>query len=245
LPKFTDAQEHKLNAKFLTTALDAHTREIVAKADYAFRMMHRAVALPQSDWGLGYKEGIGLLVPHAQASRTLATMACLRARIRFEDGHFAEAIEDIVDAMAVGRHISMDGSLITLILDYGIEYRAGDTVALCLPKLSAEAIRSLKTRLANLPPGESPTEGMVFEEKAGLDWVIRKVTEQKDKESLLAFANSFCNRQGNSPEQNSESGRAFVEKCGGTVEGVVKMAEEKRPYYQLVAMTMELPLDRF
>src|SRR5947207_10684632 len=85
LPKFTDAQSHKLNAEFLTMPVDAHAREIVAKADYALRMMHRAVALPRCDWGYGYEEGIELLLPHAQASRTLATLACLRARIRFED----------------------------------------------------------------------------------------------------------------------------------------------------------------
>jgi hypothetical protein len=245
LPKFTDAQSHKLNAEFLTMPVDAHAWEIVAKADYALRMMHRAAKLPHCDWGLAYDEGIELLLPHAQASRTLATLACLRARIRFEDGHFAEGIEDIIDAMTVGRHVSMDGSLITLLLDYGIEYRADETLALYLPKLSSEAIKSLKTRLASLPPGESPTEGMVFEEKAGLDWLIRKVKEQKDKEGLVTFVNSFFGKQGDSPEQNSESGRAFVEKCGGTVEGVIKMAEETRPYYRLAAKLMELPPDQF
>ena len=51
LPKFTDAQEHKLNAEFLTMPVDAHAREIVSKADYALRMMHRAAALPQMRLG--------------------------------------------------------------------------------------------------------------------------------------------------------------------------------------------------
>src|SRR3954453_23218104 len=130
LPKFTDAQSHKLNAEFLTMPVDDHAREIVAKADYALRMMHRAAKLPHCDWGLAYDEGIELLLPHAQASRTLATLACLRARIRFEDGQYAGAIEDLFDAMTLGRHVSMDGSLITVLLNYGIEHRAGETLAL-------------------------------------------------------------------------------------------------------------------
>ena len=75
--------------------------------------------------------------------------------------------------------------------------------------------------------------------------MIRKIKEQKDKESLLALLNSFCSRQGDSPEQSSERGRAFLEECGGTVEGVVKMAEETRPYYRLAAKMLELPLDQF
>src|SRR6185312_6219422 len=70
LPRLTDAQERKLNAEFLTMPLDASAREIVAKADYALRMMHRGSSLPRCDWGLGYEEGIELLLPHAQAART-------------------------------------------------------------------------------------------------------------------------------------------------------------------------------
>ena len=118
-----------------------------------------AATLPRCDWGLGYEEGIELLLPHAQAARTLATLACLRARIRFEDGHDADAIDDIVDAMTLGRHVSMDGSLITVLLDYGIEYRAGETLALYLPKLDPEMIKGLKTRLAALPPAGTPAGG--------------------------------------------------------------------------------------
>ena len=133
LPKLTDAQEHKLNAESLTMPLDAHAREIVAKADYAFRMMHRAAALPHCDWGLGYEEGVELLLPHAQAGRTLATLALLRARIRFEDGHNAEAIEDIADSMTMGRHVSLDGTLITVLVNYAIENRASETLAPICP----------------------------------------------------------------------------------------------------------------
>jgi len=246
LPKLTDAQEHKLNAEYLTMPLDAHAREIVTKADYALRMMHRAAALPRCDWGLDYEEGIELLLPHAQAARTLSTLACLRARIRFEDGQYADATEDIVDAMAVGRHVSTDGTLITVLVNYAVEYRTGETLALYLPKLNAEMIKSLKARLGALPLSGTPAKGLVpFEEQAGLDWLIRKIKEQKDKESLLAFVSTYCSRRGDSPEQSRERGRAFVEECGGTSDGVVKMAEETRPCYTLTAKMLELPLDQF
>ena len=160
------------------------------------------------DWGLGYEEGIELLLPHAQASRTLATLACLRARIRFEDGHIDQALEDILDAMTLGRHVSRDGSLITVLLELRHRIPRGRNARALPAEAEREVLKNLKTRLAALPPGESPAEGMVFEEKAGLDWLILKMKEQKDKESMQAFASSFCSRQGDSPEQNSESGRA-------------------------------------
>ena len=169
--------------------LDARAREIVTKADYALRMMHRGAALPRCAWGIGYEDGIELLLPHAQAARMLSSLASLRARIRFDDGHTAEAIDDIVAAMTLGRHVSLDGSLITVLVGYMVEHRMSETLALYLPKLNAEMIKGLKARLAALPPCATPASALVtFEEKTTLHWFVRKVKEAKDKESLLALA---------------------------------------------------------
>jgi hypothetical protein len=245
LPKLTDAQEHKLNEEYLVMPLDSHAREIVTGADYAFRMMHRGAALPHCDWGLDIEEGIELMLPHAQAARTLSTLACLRARIRFEEGHNAEALDDLVDAMTLGRHATRDGVLLTALINIGIEQRTGDTLARYLPTLNAEVIRRLKARLGALPPAGTLAEGVgTFEQKAGLDWLIRKVKEQKDPESLAAFLGTYCGRGGDSPEQARARGRAFLEECGGTADGVVKMAEETRPCYAMGAKMLELPLDQ-
>ena len=86
---------------------------------------------------------------------------------------------------------------------------------------------------------------MPFEEQAGLDWLIRKIKEQKDRESLLTLLSSFCSKRGDTPEQSRERGRAFLEECGGTLDGVVKMAEQTRPSYPRTAKLLELPLDQF
>ena len=87
----------------------------------------------------------------------LASLACLRARIRFEDGHNAEAIEDIVDAMTLGRHVSQDGCLITVLFHYVIEHRMSETLALYLPKLDAEMIKASRRVSRRCPrPGPRP-----------------------------------------------------------------------------------------
>src|SRR5262249_33669257 len=39
--------------------------------------------------------------------------------------------------------------------------------------------------------------------------------------------------------------RAFLRECGGTAEGIVKYAEEARPYYDRLAKKMELPPEQF
>jgi hypothetical protein len=248
LPKFADAEQHKLAAEYLTMPLDARAREIVASADYALLMLHHGAALPNCNWGIGAEEGIYARYPHGPAGRLLSALACLRARLRFEEGQPAEAVEDLIACMALGRHIGQDGVLILLYVGYGIEQRPGETLARYLPRLSSKAIRDLQTRLAALPPSGTPAKAMLFEEKLGLDWLVRTVKETKDREKLLALLAPLFLSEGEgrtTPEKLAASGREFLEKCGGTTAGVLKYAEELRPSYALMAQKLSLPPDQF
>jgi hypothetical protein len=248
LPKFTDAEQNKLAAEYLTMPLDAKAREMVARAEYALQMLHHGAALPNCNWGIGPEEGIYARYPHGPAGRALSALACLRARMRFEEGQTAEAIEDLVSCMTLGRHIGQDGVLVLLLVGYGIEQRPGETLALYLPRLSARMIRDLQTRLAALPPGGTPAKALGFEEKFGLDWLVRTVKETKDKDKLLALLAPLFLSEGEgrtSPEKLAAEGRVFLEKCGGTPAGVLKFAEELRPSYALMAQKLSLPLDQF
>ena len=89
-------------------------------------MMHHGARLPQCDWGIGWEEdGVDVLLPQMTAARVLSSLACLRARMRFANGHGAEAIDDSVDARILGRQVSRDGSLIGVLVGYNIESRTG------------------------------------------------------------------------------------------------------------------------
>ena len=62
---------------------------------------------------------------------------------------------------------------------------------------------------------------------------------------MLAFAELVLQSAGGFARTKPREGRAFLEECGGTSDGVVKMAEETRPSYTLTAKMLELPLDQF
>jgi hypothetical protein len=238
LPRLSDAEQTKLNAECVTMPLDAHAREVVTKADYALRMMHQGAALPRCDWGIGWEEeGVGLLLPQGNAARVLSSLACLRARLRFEEGRNADALDDLVAAMTMGRHFSQEGINIMVLVSYAIEHSAGETLALYLPGLNAGTIKDVKKRLDALPPAGSAAAATKFEEKCDLDWLVRKVKETKDKESLLAVLSAYG--------ESAEKTRAFLEACGGTADGVIKFAEDTRPSYRLMAKKLDLPPDQF
>jgi hypothetical protein len=249
LPKFTDAEQSRLMAEHLTMPLDAQARESVGKAEYALRMMHHGARLPRCDWGIGWEEdGVEVLLPQMTAARVLSSLACLRARMRFADGHGAEAIDDIVAAQTLGRQVSRDGSLIGVLVGYSIEARTDDALALYLPELERGPIKDLKTRLAALPEGGNPVVGLRACEEKTLEWFIHKVKAAKDKESLVAvlapFAVLAAEPEGRARD-SAERGRVLLDQCGGTASGVRKFAEATRPSYALMAEKLALPLAQF
>jgi len=243
LPKFTQAENQKIG-ECLTTPLDEPARKLLTNAEYSLQMLHRGAVLRGCDWGMSYKDGIFTRLPHADAARVLTSLACLRGRMRFEAGQSAEAIDDLLAAMTLGRHVSLDRSLITGLVGYNIEHRTIETLAHYLPKLNAKTIADLKTRLDALPPFGSQATALLTSEKESLDWFIRRVKETKDKESLLAFL-SWVGMSEGMDRDASEKARAFLEECGGTAEGVIKFADELAPCHAMTAKMLDLPLDEF
>jgi RNA polymerase sigma factor (sigma-70 family) len=236
--------QEKLIAGCLTMPLDAHAREVAARAAYALRMMRDGAALPRCDWAVDRDRGIEISYTHGDGARVLSALACLRARLRFEEGKNAEAVDDIVSALALARHVSQDGTLDSLRAGYEIERRMGEALALHLPQLDAEIVGGLKTRLDSLPPGGRPAAATVRMGENLLNWIVGEVKEAKDRESLLDFLSQLCGSKGDAPEKNRAKARAFLGECGGIAEGVLKAAGQMRQGYAEVAKTLDLPPDR-
>jgi len=245
MPKLSDGEGQKLSAEYLTMPLDAHARELVAKSEYSLRRMHSGAARPRCDWAIQWEEeGIEALLPQMNAARLLSSLACVRARLRFEEGKTAEALDDILAAQAMGRHVSRDGSLIGVLVGYSIDARMGEAYALHLPRLNAATIRDLKKRLDALPPGARPATAIRACEEKTMDWFIRKVKATKDPERLLALL-AFVGLSEGKDLTPGDKTRAFLKDCGGNAEGVIRFAEQTQPCYALMAQKIELPPEQF
>ncbi len=245
LPVFTDAENQKIG-DCLTTPLDDSARKILTNSEYSLTMMHYATAIPRCEWGITFEDGVYARLPHAIAARVLSSLACLRARTRFEAGQNADAIDDIIAAMTLGRQATKDGTLVVGLVGYAIDHRAIVALSVYMPKLDAKTIKDLKTRVDALPPFGSPSRAVIVTEKETIDWFIRKVKETKDEKSLLSFLKFVGISEGKDREAGlAREAREFFQKCGGTAEGVLKFAEETRPFYESSAKLLDLPLDEF
>src|SRR5262249_17508686 len=122
-----------------------------------------------------------------------------------------------------------------------IEGRTAAALAPHLLQLDARTVRDLKARLDALPPGGSAAAATLRMQDAMLDWIVGEVREAKNRESLLAFLSQLWGRGGDAPEATRAKGRACLEECGGTAEGVLQRAEALRPGAARLARTLDLP----
>ena len=238
LPKM---EEKTPPADVASMPLDDKAKALAASANYSLEQMHYGAALPRCVWAASLDEdGIRTLLPHLPAARNLAALAVLRMRLRFADDKSAEALDDAVDALTLGRHASRDGTLIGLLVNIAIDQLVTDALAADLPKLDVAALKKLAARLDALPPAATVAECLrIGEERAGLDWFIRQVKEAKDKDHLLDLLKEVT---GNG---SRDEAKKFLDACGGDAEGVLKYAEQSRPLYQLAAEKMALTPDEF
>jgi hypothetical protein len=243
LPKFTDAENKKIS-ECVSTPLDHVTSKMLADAEYSFQMLHRGASLRRCDWGMSYEQGIYARFPHTDAARVLTSLAVLRGRMRFAAGQNAEATSDLLAAMTLGRHISVDGSIITVLVGYQIDNRISETLAQNLPKLDAKSITDLKNRLDALPSFGTMSAALLTCEKETMEWFIRTVKGTKDRESLLALLSVISMSEGKDHDPN-EVARALLQECGGTSEGVIKLAQAVLPSYDSTAKMLDLPSSEF
>jgi RNA polymerase sigma factor (sigma-70 family) len=236
--------EKKLREECLTMPLDAQARQVVARAAYALRMLQQGAVLRRCDWAIDFERGIDVPFTRADGAELLSALACLRARLRFEAGKSAEAIDDVVAALTLARHVGQDGTLDSLRAGYRIEHRMIQTLALDLPKLDARTLEDLKKRLDALPPGRSPVPATIRMQENLLSWIVGEVKEATDRESLLAFLGQLCGVHGDSPDKRRARARDFLAQCGGTAKGVLEHADQMRRWCRGTAKKLDLAPDR-
>jgi hypothetical protein len=175
LPPRDDAQQERLR-DWRTTPVDAAVRKLVGETDPSFLYLRRGATLPRCDWSLDYEDGVGLLLPHLDKARTLTLLACLKARIALVDGRPAGALDDLLNAMTMGRRVA-DPIMICLLVDYIIEQNAGDALALLLPKLDATAVKRIADHLDKLPAGATVEQTLITEREHFVGWGVRRLKE--------------------------------------------------------------------
>jgi hypothetical protein len=173
----------------------------------------------------------------------LSAIACLRARLRFAEGHKSDAVDDVLDSLVLARQISSNGVSIMVLLGYSMETRAIPLLAGELPKLSKDSLRDLAKRLNELPAEGSPLTALPLERRSLEASVILPARAARNKDELVAAMSRIFVSEPGEPDARTR-GLKFVEECGGTAEGVLKHAAEMVESYPRMETILKLPIDQ-
>jgi len=232
--RLPDADEIRFNCHRMP--LDDRAREIVDLAEPALRDLHRAIPNDRCYWGLDQR--LETSTRHQESAQLLAGVACLRARLNFEDlyGHPLGSIEDLKAALWLARDVSSDGTILGVLNCYGIEQRITSALSTYLNDLNEPTLKTLQDRLSKLPRAASL--GPLFRkmEHIKIDQIAHDVRHRAD-DALPDYFLFF--------HADLDASTNFVKACGGTSEEILRRVQEIRPVFVELAGQMDATLDQF
>src|SRR5437762_1831772 len=154
--------------KALELPLDGEDEKLVAAAEDALVEFRHGAATKRCDWEVSVEDGPLANTAHRGAIKELIAVSGLRARLRFRDGDMPGATGDALAAMAAARHLSVDGSLASVLFAYKLETTVTGVLAQNLLRPTAVLLQSLGAPVC-------PPTGAVRKDIRRRDRRVRKV----------------------------------------------------------------------
>src|SRR2546426_431073 len=191
-PEFTP-EEQKLWLEFWhTVPLGDEFTPLVERLDPSFKLFRRAVQCTQPcDWGYDLADGPELLLPGLAKAKNTAQQAVFRARYFLERGRKEEAVQDLLAAFVLGRQVSTDGTLISVLVQIAMEAIIGNFVAENFHYFSPESLKRLSGGIEASPARGTIAQSMRVEKGTFYRWFSSKIREMRarhggDEQQIMA-----------------------------------------------------------
>jgi hypothetical protein len=226
--------------KALESPLDVEDEKLVAAADEALIEFRHGASINRCDWVMSAVDGPLANTAHRGAIRELVAVAGIRARLRFRDGNMPGAIDDALSAMAAARHLSVDGSLASVLFAYKLENSVSGVFVQNFLRISSAQLDELASGLNALPSGSNLSAAFEAEKLSRND-LLGIVQEAKSRDELIEHLLHDI------PALESNRGLAvqIVDGCGGSVKGYLNCVDQQHSFYVSWAPRFSLPPDQF
>jgi hypothetical protein len=147
----------------LEEPLSAEDEKLVAAASEALAEFQHGAKSKLCDWQMSAEDGPFANTSHRGAVMELVAVSALRARIRLRDGDHNGAIADVLAAYAAARHLSLDGSIASVLIGYKLEREVTSVLQNAIALLTPAELETLESGLAALPQGSSMQNAIAAE----------------------------------------------------------------------------------
>jgi hypothetical protein len=131
--------------------LNDRTEKFLVKNEKLFALLHEAAVTDQPDW-MQNTDDMKALLHELNPVRSLANLGVLRAKYLAQQNQPAQAVDQLLDVIALGRNIDRANPIVvTALVSIGVEEMAMNELAKILPTLPKEMIATLPDRLKQLP----------------------------------------------------------------------------------------------
>jgi hypothetical protein len=132
--------------------LDARTAATLKDNARIFELLGQGAAMDSTDWGIGDGLDLKRVMPQLNGVRSLVNLSILRARWEWKNADFGAGEEDLLNAMALERHMTHDHPmLIVELVHIGSEASILTNWAKLLPAEPRDQLALLPEKLKELP----------------------------------------------------------------------------------------------
>jgi hypothetical protein len=227
--------------KAVESPLDAEDERLVAAAEEALVELRHGAAIERCDWVMSAEDGPLASTAHRGAIRELVAVAEIRARLRFQNGDTPGAMGDVLAAMAAARHLSVDGSLASVLIAFKLENSVAGVLVQNLFRFSPAQLRELSSGLDALPRGSSLSTAFESEKLSRGEFLLDIVQGAKTRSELIEQLLRNIPALGSNRELAAE----IVDGCGGSVKGYVNCVGQQHSFYVYWAPRFTLPPEQF
>jgi len=253
VPQFSDEdRKYVFETEWRTRPLDQRCTDLVTSYRNTFKMLRRAAASEvPCNWGIDMSDGPETLLPALARFKSVAQVAGLRARVRLAEGNQEAAREELLAVIAMGRHVSTDGTLISILVQIAIENIVGSIIAENFYQFTPESLEVFAAKLKAGPPRGLVQDAMSVEKSSFYGWLIRKITEADreadgDPKKVQAKVRELWTK--NFGESESESDKVvdqWIAATDGTAAGLIAYVRQLEPFYDEITEILGLPWSEY
>jgi hypothetical protein len=225
-------QGQKLSERFGT---------LVASYDAELMLLRQAAQQKvPCDWGIDLSRGWETLLPHLHVAKWAAYAARFHAMWDLQHGNETEARDDLIAGLVVGRNVSRDGTLISVLVQFAIESIVNTTVAENFHRFSPQTLQQLADGFA-AAPARGTVADWLGEKPIYRKWLVDNIQKLRDEHpgDDVAVMEGLHQLVGNLVETNYWE--QLTNAAGGTSGGIIKMSNDAEPMYAQLAKIMALP----
>jgi hypothetical protein len=223
----------------LEEPLSAEDEKLVAAASEALAEFQHGASSKLCEWQMSAEDGPFANTSHRGAVRELVAVSALRARMRLRDGDHNGAVTDLLAAYAAARHLSLDGSIASVLIGYKLEREVTAALQNAIALLTPAELETLESGFAGLPPGSS-MQNVIAAEKLSRNELGHIVEDAHTHDELIS-------RMAEIPSLDNDRAKAqaLVDGCGGSLSGVVDCIDKQTAFYKKWIASFGLPPETF